>query len=31
MCQSCMDDNLWGVTCNNVTWVCPDCGEPNSY
>jgi len=26
-----MDENLWGVTCNNVTWVCPDCGEPNSY
>lgn len=31
MCQSCMDDNLWGVTCNNVTWVCPDCGDTNSY
>lgn len=31
MCQGCMDENLWGVTCNNVTWVCPDCGEPNSY
>jgi hypothetical protein len=31
MCQSCMDDNLWGVTCNHITWVCPDCGEPNSF
>ena len=31
MCQTCMDENLWGVTCNNVTWVCPDCGQPNGY
>lgn len=31
MCQTCMDENLWGVTCNNITWVCPDCGEPNGY
>ena len=31
MCQSCMDENLWGVSCNNVTWVCPDCGEANGY
>jgi hypothetical protein len=26
-----MDDNLWGVTCNNITWHCPDCGDWNSF
>jgi len=26
-----MLDNLWGLTCNNITWWCPDCGERNSY
>jgi hypothetical protein len=31
MCQRCMDENTWGVTCNNITWVCPDCGDVNSY
>lgn len=30
MCQVCMDENLWGLTCNNLTWTCPDCGEVNS-
>ena len=27
ICQDCMLENLWGMTCNNVTWICPDCGE----
>ncbi|MBF0282971.1 MAG: hypothetical protein HQL51_00730 [Magnetococcales bacterium] len=31
MCQPCMDDNRWGMTCNNITWTCPDCGEENNY
>ncbi|MBL6976019.1 MAG: hypothetical protein ISR64_09835 [Deltaproteobacteria bacterium] len=31
MCQSCMNDNLWGVTCNNITWECPDCDRIRSY
>jgi len=31
ICQACMHENLWGMTCNNVTWVCPDCGEVRSY
>ena len=31
MCQSCMDENLWGMTCNNITWECPDCGRVNVY
>jgi hypothetical protein len=26
ICQPCLDENRWGMTCNNVTWECPDCG-----
>lgn len=31
MCQDCMQDNLWGMTCNNLTWTCPDCGKENNF
>jgi len=31
MCQDCMDENAWGLTCNNLTWTCPDCGRIRSY
>ncbi len=31
MCQECMYENLWGMTCNNITWVCPDCGKDNGF
>ncbi|RME20047.1 MAG: hypothetical protein D6806_17170 [Deltaproteobacteria bacterium] len=31
MCQTCMDENAWGLTCNGVTWTCPDCGRQRSY
>lgn len=31
ICQTCMDENAWGMTCNFVTWVCPDCGGSNDY
>lgn len=31
MCQDCTDANLWGITCNHITWTCPDCGEANSF
>ncbi|GAB6096518.1 hypothetical protein JCM14469_27710 [Desulfatiferula olefinivorans] len=31
MCQSCMDENFWGVTCNGITWDCPDCGAQNGF
>ena len=31
MCQPCMDENAWGVTCNGITWTCPDCGATRSY
>jgi rubredoxin len=28
-CQNCMNENLWALTCNGITWGCPDCGEKN--
>jgi hypothetical protein len=31
ICQACMDENRWGLTCNNVTWECPECGGFRSY
>lgn len=31
MCQICMEENRWGLTCNNIIWECPDCGEWNGY
>ena len=31
ICQECMYENLWGLTCNNVTWTCPDCGNVRSF
>ena len=30
ICQECMQENLWGLTCNYVDWECPDCGVPKS-
>jgi hypothetical protein len=26
-----MEENRWGMTCNNITWICPDCGLSNGY
>lgn len=31
ICQECLAENAWGLTCNNVTWECPDCGEFRSF
>ncbi|MBF0308808.1 MAG: hypothetical protein HQL56_04685 [Magnetococcales bacterium] len=31
MCQACMQENLWGMTCNHVIWICPDCGAENDF
>ncbi|MCP4020915.1 MAG: hypothetical protein GY729_03655 [Desulfobacteraceae bacterium] len=31
MCQNCMNENQWGMTCNGITWQCPDCGDQNGY
>ncbi|PIP45208.1 MAG: hypothetical protein COZ70_09430 [Deltaproteobacteria bacterium CG_4_8_14_3_um_filter_51_11] len=27
ICNRCMDENLWGLTCSGVNWQCPDCGS----
>lgn len=29
LCQECMYENAWGLSCNGITWVCPDCGQQN--
>lgn len=29
ICQVCMSDNAWGMSCNGITWQCPDCGGHN--
>jgi hypothetical protein len=26
-----MHENAWGMTCNGITWTCPDCGDQNEY
>ncbi len=31
ICQACFDENAWGMTCNHVTWECPDCGGMRSF
>ncbi|MBW2176333.1 MAG: hypothetical protein JRH03_05155 [Deltaproteobacteria bacterium] len=31
ICQVCMDENVWGMSCNGITWQCPDCGEQNGF
>ena len=27
---ACME-NVWGMSCNGITWDCPDCGAPNGF
>jgi len=29
ICQDCMYENFWGMSCNGITWECPDCGRQN--
>jgi len=31
ICQDCMQENLWWITCNGITWQCPDCGGQNGF
>lgn len=31
ICQACMHENLWGMSCNGITWQCPDCGDLNGF
>jgi hypothetical protein len=26
-----MLENLWGLSCNGITWQCPDCGQQNGF
>jgi len=26
-----MLENVWGMSCNNITWDCPDCGAQNGF
>jgi hypothetical protein len=26
-----MLENQWGMTCNGITWQCPDCGGQNGF
>jgi len=26
-----MHENLWGMSCNGITWQCPDCGGQNGF
>jgi hypothetical protein len=27
ICNKCMEENQWGLTCSGVNWQCPDCGS----
>ena len=24
-----MYENFWGLSCNGINWVCPECGQLN--
>jgi len=29
LCQECMNENIWGLSCNGITWFCPECETMN--
>ncbi len=31
ICQACMAENVWGMSCNGITWECPDCDRNNGF
>lgn len=31
ICSDCMEENFWGMSCNAVTWTCPDCGAIRGF
>jgi len=31
ICWDCMEENFWGMTCNGITWTCPDCGAIRGF
>lgn len=26
-----MEENFWGMSCNGITWKCPDCDDMNGF
>jgi hypothetical protein len=31
ICWTCMEENFWGMSCNGITWTCPDCGAIRNF
>jgi len=31
ICQNCMNEWVRWLSCNGITWYCPDCGETNGF
>ncbi|RJP84790.1 MAG: hypothetical protein C4518_18270 [Desulfobacteraceae bacterium] len=31
ICQNCMAKNVSNLSCNGITWSCPDCGGQNGF
>ena len=31
ICQRCMNENVWAMSCNAIDWHCPDCGALNGF
>ena len=31
ICNTCMEENLWGMTCSGTHWQCPDCGKMRPF
>jgi len=31
ICQVCMDEMVSSLSCNGITWNCPDCGAVNGF
>jgi len=31
ICQVCMDGMVSSLSCNGITWNCPDCGAVNGF
>ncbi|MBW1799657.1 MAG: hypothetical protein JRJ85_02900 [Deltaproteobacteria bacterium] len=31
ICNECMEENAWGLTCSGIQWQCPDCGALRPY
>lgn len=31
ICQECMNESVWGLSCNGITWNCPECDRQNGF